>query len=107
MAKRTFKFEGVDRNRFIVAGINYTRRTLRSYSEDYEKLLHYTEINKEEVCCEGCSKGFCYQSCRECRVQQAYNDAVQELMRRACRTHNTPKERIGKTWEEMRKEVNG
>lgn len=110
MANRTFNFEGTNRNKFLIAGANYTSRATRSFSKNYEKLLQYTQQNLEQVCCDGASKGFCYGTCTTCPVQQAYKQAVQELMRRACREpqverkKQTPKERTGKSWEEMRKE---
>lgn len=106
MAKNVFNFKGTDRNKFMLAGANYTRRCLRSYSEDYEKLLRYTQTNFEQVCSDGCSKGFCYGKCMTCPVQTAYKNAVEELMRRAVRQpKQTPKERLGKSWEQMRQDT--
>lgn len=118
MAKknREFVFEGTSATKFRTAGQNHVLNGIRP-KRDVQTLIQYVENNYISVCNCGGSKGFCFIPCKDCPVQQAYNTAMKELAGRSpaivvninnCNNFSVnipPKQRLGKSWEEMRKEM--
>ena len=75
MAKRIFKFRGTSASKFFIAGMNYVSK-VPCLNRDKVTLVQYITNNKEEVCADGCSKGFCTGSCKTCKVQGAYEKGL-------------------------------
>lgn len=80
MAKM-FNFKGTDSRKFRVAGMNYVSKVLR-LNRDKSTLFTFAENNYQQVCEEGCVKGFCYGRCKDCPIQKTYEAVLKELSQR-------------------------
>lgn len=75
MARRVFNFEGINRNKFMVAGANYIRKPLR-LNRDTITLVSFIETNFSEVCEDSLTKGFCSGQCKNCPIQGAHDQSL-------------------------------
>lgn len=105
MAKKySFNFRGTEASKFFIAGMNYVSK-VPCLNRPKATLIQYITNNKEEVCADGCSKGFCTGDCKSCKVQGAYERGliVIALKPEYQPTKEVPPcQRYGMTWEEFR-----
>ena len=104
---RPFEFQGTNPGKFFIAGTNYISKVV-NFKRDKATLLMYLFNNKEEVCNDGCSKGFCTHSCTTCRIQGCYERAmlIIALMPEYKKEKELPAcKRFNMSWEEYKKEI--
>ena len=99
--------EGTPSKKFFNAGVHYVSK-VPNIKRDKLTLVAYIKANFEEVCNEGCSKGYCTRRCKSCPVQGAYEAglvriAIQPEYEKAPTTKEIPPyQRYGMTWEEFK-----
>lgn len=98
-----FNFKGGEASKFFVAGMNYVNKVV-GMNRPKATLITYISNNKEEVCVDGCTKGFCTGDCKSCKVQGAYEKGLIIIALKP--EYQVPKElppcqRYGMTWNEF------